>query len=330
VVVNDGGWGFFRTRYTASLLDRVVTGFPDLGPIERFNLVSDTWSAVIAGATALAGFLRLADRVGQVSEPDVSVWDAVLGPLRSLDRIAPEHDNPAVSAFVRRLIRPKFEQLGWQPQPGEDERSGTLRANLFRVLGTYGGDGEVRGRAAELHRTYLTDRAAVHADLLGAIVAVIAWTGGEAEYDLFLDRARSAPTPQEEERYLFALPVFPQPELLERTLDMALTEVRTQNAPFVVGGALANRWHGPLAWQWLKQHWDAVLARFPDNSVSRMLEGATTLTAPEVAADVRSFLESHPVGQAQLQIAQILERLEINSAFRQRAATTLAGALHER
>jgi puromycin-sensitive aminopeptidase len=108
---------------------------------------------------------------------------------------------------------------------------------------------------------------------------------------------------------------------------MALTEIRTQNAPFVVGGSLANRWNGPLAWEWLKQHWDAVLARFPDNSVSRMLEGTTTLTEPDVAADVRSFLEAHPVTQAQLQITQILERLDINTAFRQREATHLAGAL---
>ena len=327
VVVNEGGWGFFRTRYAAALLERVVAEFPRLGPIERFNLVSDTWSSVVAGSTTMAGFISLAERLGQAGDPDVSVWDAVLGPLRSIDRIALDEDRAAVAAFVRRLARPKFEQLGWQPQPGEDERSGTLRANLFRVLGTYGGDDNVRGRAGDLHHAYLSDRTAVHADLLGAIVSVIAWTGGEREYELFLERARSAPTPQEEERYLFVLPVFRQPELLERTLDMALTEIRTQNAPFVVGGSLANRWNGPLAWEWLKQHWDAVLARFPDNSVSRMLEGTTTLTEPHVAADVRAFLEAHPVTQAQLLITQILERLDINTAFRQREATHLAGAL---
>jgi puromycin-sensitive aminopeptidase len=330
VVANDGGWGFFRTRYAPALLGRVIDGFPTLGPIERFNLVSDTWASVVAGSTPAAGFIGLARRVGETGESDVSVWDAVLGPLRTLDRIALPADQPEVAAFVRSLVRPPFAGLGWLPQPDEDERAGTLRANLAQVLGTFGEDEDVRRRAVELHHAYLGDRGAVPADLLRAVVVTVAWNGGEEDYETFVERARSAATPQEEERYLFTLSVFRQAELMQRTLDMALSEIRTQNAPFVIGGAMANRWQGPLAWNWLKQHWDAVLTRFPHNTISRMLEGTTSLTQPEVAADVREFLAAHPVGHAQLQVRQILERLEINTAFRQREGPALGGALAAR
>ncbi|HWW52799.1 MAG TPA: ERAP1-like C-terminal domain-containing protein, partial [Acidimicrobiales bacterium] len=223
----------------------------------------------------------------------------------------------------RDLCGPLFTRLGWTPQAGEGERAGTLRASLLDALGTVGADEAIQRQARELHAAYLEDPSAVVADLLGAIVNIAAWTGGPAEWEAFHQRAAAARTPQEEVRYLFALARFRQPELLDRTLDLALSEMRTQNAPFVVGGALANRWCGSLAWEWLKTHWDDALAKFPDNSISRMLDGLVFLTEPAVSADVQSFMAEHPIASAQLQVNQILERLEINTAFRQREAAGL-------
>src|SRR5438093_2865945 len=44
VVVNEGGHGFYRVRYAPELLERLVRQLDDLAPIERFNLVNDTWA----------------------------------------------------------------------------------------------------------------------------------------------------------------------------------------------------------------------------------------------------------------------------------------------
>jgi hypothetical protein len=60
--------------------------------------------------------------------------------------------------------------------------------------------------------------------------------------------------------------------------------------------------------------------------VSRMLDGLAVLTDPAVADDVRSFMREHPIPPAQRQVDQILERLEINTAFRQREAGQLGRA----
>jgi puromycin-sensitive aminopeptidase len=322
VIVNDGGWGFFRTRYEAGLLDQVTAEFAGLGAIERFNLLSDTWSSVLAGSTPLPGFLAVVGRIGD--EPDDSVWQAALGPLDALHRMGDTAARAALAGFVQRLVGPAFARLGWQAAPGEGDRVGTLRAALLGALGTIGADEAVRHRAATLHTAHLSDRQAVAPDLLGAVVSVTAWNGGPAEYELFWERARRAMTPQEEVRYLFALPRFPDPELLRRTLALTLSEIRSQNAPFVVSGALANRWAGPLAWTWLKEHWSEVMARFPDNATSRMLDGVVTLTEPVVAEDVRAFLAAHPVAHAQRLIDQNVERLGVNTALRQREAARLA------
>jgi puromycin-sensitive aminopeptidase len=325
VIVNDGGWGFFRTRYDADALAAVTKNLTDLGPIERFNLLSDTWASVIAGSTRLTDLLALVGRLGD--EPDDSVWTAAIAPLDQLHRIGDDTGRVALAAFARQLIGPAFTRLGWAPAADEPERRGSLRATLLTALGTLGEDTEVQARCAQLHAAYLGDRQAVHPDLVGAVVAVTAWTGGREEYEAFWARSRAAKTPQEEVRYLFALARFRNADLLRRTLALTLTDMRTQDAPFVVSGALANRWVGEIAWVWLKDHWNEALSRFPDNTISRMLEGLVALTEPAVSADVQEFMAGHPIGHARRLVDQTLERLEINTIFRQREAVGITAAL---
>ena len=120
-----------------------------------------------------------------------------------------------------------------------------------------------------------------------------------------------------------ALAGFGHEGLLHRTLDLAATEVRTQNAPFLINAALANQHHGDKAWAWLTERWGELLEKFPDNSHARMIESVSVLPS-SVAGEVRSFLEEHPVKAGQRTVEQTLERLDVNVAFREREAERLA------
>ncbi len=59
-MVNAGGSGYYRVAYPSDVLGRLSRQLGDLQPLERFNLVSDTWAAVLSGDGSLADFLRLA------------------------------------------------------------------------------------------------------------------------------------------------------------------------------------------------------------------------------------------------------------------------------
>ena len=77
--------------------------------------------------------------------------------------------------------------------------------------------------------------AIVDPNVLPALIAVLAHAGDQARYEAFLERFRAAATPQEEQRYLYALAGFQQPALVEQTLARTINgEIRTQDAPFVV------------------------------------------------------------------------------------------------
>ena len=107
--------------------------------------------------------------------------------------------------------------------------------------------------------------------------------------------------------------------------------MRTQDGPYLIRRALANRRCGPQAWNFLAGHWDRLLAIFPTNySLARMLEGVTALDRAELAARVHDFMAAHPLPQGAKQVAQHLERLDINVALRAREADRLAAAILSR
>jgi len=321
VVVNAGGWGVFRTRYSSDLLAALIAGHADLDPIERYNLVSDTWATVLASREAAADFLDLVAILGD--ERDPSVWEAALDGIGAVYRSVPAATRGRLSAWVRSLIGPVFATLGWDPVPGEQDGAAKLRGILLTALGTVGDDDAIQAEVRSVHAGLLSGQRTVAPDLLAAVVAILAWTGGEEEYEIFWDRIRNAATPQEEVRYLFRLSSFPDARLLERTLDATLTEIRAQNGAFVIAGALANLRAGHEAWAWLTSHWDDAIKRIPDNSHGRMLEGIVRLIDPPSVRAVSEFLAAHPIPSARLQVDQLLERQRVNAAFAERESSAL-------
>ena len=109
------------------------------------------------------------------------------------------------------------------------------------------------------------------------------------------------------------------PELFDRVLTLATsTDVRTQNAPYLLAACLANRDNAPAAWTAVRERWAEINERFPSNSIARMLNGMTTVSDPVLATEIEDFLAAHPVAQARQTVAQALERMRVSVALRAR------------
>ncbi|MGH9083259.1 MAG: ERAP1-like C-terminal domain-containing protein, partial [Acidimicrobiales bacterium] len=325
VVVNAGGWGVYRVGYPAEHLAALAERLDDLDALERFNLFADSWALALAGRGGVEGLLSLATRLG--SEEDPSTFSVVAGALGLCDRVVAGTDRPALQAAVRALFGPRAEALGWEQREGEGERVPTLRALLLSELGTVGADPAVQAEAA---RRFDASREgpAIDPDLEEAVLRTVADQRRPGDYEAMLERYRHPATPQEELRYLMALAAFPDVGLAERTFTLALKEVRSQNAPYLVASLLANRVGGPAVWERVKAEWSRMLDRFPVNSHSRMLQGCRSLCGdPALAEDVSAFLHAHPLQTAQRTVTQMLERLAINVAFGERWRDRLGGVL---
>ncbi|MBV6507812.1 MAG: hypothetical protein JJLCMIEE_00870 [Acidimicrobiales bacterium] len=322
VQLNRGAGGFYRVRYGAKALDALLErGAPD--PIDRYGLLDDAWAMLLAGRSTMAAFIALLRRFGD--ETDLVVWRRLIAAMHALDRLAADDPTDAAAGFVREMAQGRFRRLDEEIGPGSPDRARELRGALFNLLGTIGRDPDVAARAREI----LWEDVGGGADpsLVAASVDVVAATGGRPEYDELAERWRHSSTPQEEIRYLYALADFDHPDLLDRTLALAVTEVRSQNGPYLVRRALGNRNHGQRAWDFVEREWDRLNQRFPSNSIVRMLEGVRSLSRPEEAGKVLRFFETHSVPQGAVTLAQHLERLRVNVAFRQRESGGLVRLL---
>jgi puromycin-sensitive aminopeptidase len=326
VVVNARGPGFYRTRYAPPLLKKLLGALARLAPIERFDLVSDSFALAQSGAMSSGDYLDLTARF--TTEADRNVWTVLMGSFAYVNRVIPPELRPGLEAMVRQRLSPAVERLGWEPEPEEGEVDRQLRGDLLRAVGTLGNDASIQERARELYARVRDGALAVDPNLLPALIAIVAWTGDESDYVAFRERFQNARTPQEEQRYLYALAGFREPALLQKTLELTINgEVRSQDAPFVIRALLGSVSGRGLAWSFVQEHWETMARQYPGSAYRRMWEGITTLVSPDWEREVRAFFETRHIVLGGKTLEQYLEQLHAAVVFQQREAEGLTAYL---
>jgi aminopeptidase N len=327
IVVNAGGHGFLRVAYSPDLLGRLSgPALRGLDPVERYSVVDDAWNATVAGRVSAVDLLTLLE--GFVDEDDLSVWQAIVGAFAGLSRLVTADARHALQSRVLATVTPTLDRVGWDPIPGESERTGRLRGLLVVAAAVHGGDTAAQARCRDLAAAALVDPDAVHPELLAAATTTLAATGDERTFDLLVEGFRTAATPQSQLRNLYALAELPSADLIQRVCDFAFSgEVRTQNAPFLLNLCIANRDHGAVAWRCVRENWAKANADFPSSTISRMVASVRLLNTPESEADVHAFFGEHGIPQATKTLEQILERQSVNVALRTREESALSAHL---
>ena len=323
VVVNAGGSGFFRVEYSADLMTRISGDtLRGLTTLERYNLVDDAWNAVVAGAISADRFMTFAQNF--TNETDLAVWQALNKGLVGLGRMLNRDEMGPYNMFIRNLVSPMYATLGAEPVDGEPELTAKLRGLLLSTLAVLGADASAQSRAREI----LFNNATTEPELVAAATNIVAATGDAQDYEWFLGRFREPSTPQDRIRMLYALAEFDDADLMKRTCEIAFSEeVKSQDAPFLMNRAVANKYHGEIAWAVVQQNWATANEKFPGNTIVRMVGSVTTLNTPAHEAQIGAFFTEHPIPQAVKTLEQVLERQRINVALRSREASTLKSAL---
>ena len=322
VNANAGSNGFFRVNYSPDLMTSLRDAMGEMEAIERYSLADDQWAAMAAGSSSAIDYVRLAEQYS--GEDDLDVWTLLTRNLGSLERIIEDEGARArMRSRLGTLYGAGLSRLGWEPGEGDSPRDLELRGVLARSLAITARDADALARLRAMHDDYLSG-AAVEPNLASASANAVAILGSASDYEIFLGRFKDAATPQEERRYMSLLGSFPGEGEMRNTLEMCLNgDVRSQDAPYLAGGAMFNRHHGFSAWGFIKSHWDEMLEMYPDNSIVRMVSGVQALSKPEQVADVKGFFEVHSVPTGQLTLEQHLERLDVNVASREREVVPL-------
>lgn len=327
IVVNAQGHGFYRVAYSPELLQRLnASTIRGLSVIERYNLVDDSWNSVVAGRLTAIDFLNFVG--GFAEERDLAVWQAIAIGIRGCGRLLPGHQQGPIQQRIAALAGPALNEIGWEPIANEDDLRGKLRGLLIVLLACDAGDAIAQDAA----RGYFAQAEAgqyVHPEVAAAATTVVASTGGEKEFEFFIDRFKNGALPQDQERALYALADFQTPELIRRACAFAFSpEVKTQDAPFLLSRIMNNREHGEIAWNIVRERWSEANAAFPVSTIVRMVSPIRILNTPQLQASATEFFAGHPIPQSAKILEQILERQRVNTALRQREETRLFAALN--
>ncbi len=321
VVVNGGGWGFFRTAYSAPRLRELSSRLGELDALERAVLVSDTWASLLVGHSSFSDLFALAQGLGEFDEP--SAWSVIARAFDLAERITDEPGRVALALVVRRLLAVPFERLGWEPAPGESSQARELRAMVIAALGHQGHDQAV---IAEALRRF--DENSVSGDLADAIVSITMAQGRSGDFETCHRRCQSARTPQEEQRYLFAPAASSERAVVMATLERAFDVVRTQDAPYLIGALMRSHVAGEAVWQRVSERLDEALEKFPQMGIAQMVGGVITFVrSADFASRVRAFHEATPFPVAQQQVVQMLDLMDVHVALASRTRETLAAEL---
>lgn len=316
LVGNADASGFYRVELSPALARRAVDHLDELSSVERYGLLDDAWASLLADRTSVAEVLSLADAL-MPAESDLAVWRRTLGVLRSIDRHLLDDARDDHRSWSIERVGGALDRVGHAPGDDDSDHLLELRAALLETNGVFGDAGAIAAARELVERPGDAARNA-------AAVRVVAANGTDEDFDEFLARYDAAPTPQEQRRYMFALPAFPGEEANERVLGLIEDErIRSQDAAFVLARALGNNDAAASTWAYIEQNWDQINERLPVNAISRMIEGVTMVGDADIAAAVDEFFEHTEVPQAGKSLFQHLERMRVTVALRSRVRSQL-------
>jgi puromycin-sensitive aminopeptidase len=326
LILNQGGHGFYRVQYPADLLHELASRMDELDPQERHGLVSDVWAGVLVGDAPASDYLDLVRRLGDEDEP--GVWTAALGGIAELDRIVNSDDRPALQAYVRELMQPTVDRLGWTPAEGEGSLTRQLRGLALRAMGSLGKDRATLAEARTVLDQVLADASGIDGDVATAALSVVAGNGTMEDFARFIAAEESATNPQDVIRFLGAAVAVPEPEAAREAFAMVLDgRIRSQDALWVLARLLGHRETGVLVWELMKAHWDEMMAKLPPSNARRIIQLLPNRSEPDVAADIESWLAEHTIPNGSKELQQQLERLRVRVRLRERESNRLAASL---
>jgi alanyl aminopeptidase len=210
--------------------------------------------------------------VPQVGSTDDLLASEGLGALGMMAEVAREAGKEEeYAALVRRWVGPLVERLGLEPAAGEAPDVGRLRISALTTLARWGQDEWAMGNARGLIGAFTADPDAMPSWRARWVVPLSAARGDERLWEEMRAALPKAKSPRARGRVLSGLGSFEEPELLARSLELALTE-EVYGGEFwsIYGPAMGDATTRAQAWAWFKENYDAIAAKLGEGALADM------------------------------------------------------------
>lgn len=243
------------------------------------------------------------------------VWRQVIETLLLIDGLYWGLDGRSrFDQYAVRLLGPVFAAMGWDKQPGEADNVAILRERMIAALGWLG-EQAVISEARRRFAVFLAnpdDPRNLPAAIRQPVIKVVGWTADGDVYEKLHELAKSTVDPVAKDQYFVTLAGARDKSLAQRSLDIVLAgePANATGLSMISRVALEN---GPLAWNFVLDHFPEVSAKF--DAIQRMTFvpsiGAQSLDKT-VLKQLREFIDSNVPDANKAQV----ERFYADAAFR--------------
>ena len=103
--------------------------------------------------------------------------------------------------------------------------------------------------------------------------------------------------------------------------------MRSQDAPFLIRAMLGTVYARGLAWDFVKEHWEAMARHVPGQRVPAAVGGRDRPREPGVGARRERLLHGNKIALGGKTLEQYLEQLRVAVSFQEREAAALQAYL---
>jgi aminopeptidase N len=328
---NAGAQGYYRTAYSAETLRGLTPRIQEvLTPSERLSLSGDEWALVRANRRSAADYLGLTS--GFAMEHTNGVLSGITDRLDTVDEYLTTPDTrPRFQQFVRTLFWPLFQEIGFTSASVDSDERRALRATLIHTLGVTGNDAQLATTARAALDRALEGSSPLDPTLARSIIAVAVRFGDASLFDALLAASERATSPDERYRYLYALPEFRDPALVDRALALSIApRLRSQDTARYMASFFGNEAARARAWAFTKEHWKELEPKVTifggDTTVVSSLGNFCDASSRD---DIASFFRQHPLPSASRTLTQTIERIDNCIAFRAAQAPSVTTFLQD-
>jgi len=270
VMPNAHGNGYYRFALEPQWQQALADAFPLLDEREQRVYADSVTAAYGAGRLSPSQLLAALPKFASAPVRQTATAGMYNTEWMATYLLRDEAARDAFHARVADIYRPRLEQLGLSPKPGDSDDDKLLRASLVGFFAETLEDPAVRKAMDAAGRAVLgldgdgtLDLDAAPEDLRGVAISVAVEEGGEAAFDAALAHFRASQDAVLRSQLLSAIGATGNPALDERARALVFEPgLLRRNEIFpVVGGQAGEEASAPALRQWIDAHFGELEAR---------------------------------------------------------------------
>jgi aminopeptidase N len=316
--LNVNGAGNYRVEYDEPSWKLLLGALKNLGVEDRVNLLSDTWALVQANRAPIALYFELVEKLPASTE--LAESEQIVHVLDFIDRLLRgTSEQEKFQRYAQSLLRPTFDAVGWEAKPDEQSATGNLRASLIRTLGNLN-DPKIVADCRERFRGFLASPESLSPDLRRAVFSVVGRYADQQTWNELHQLGLKTTSIEEKQNYYDALASAIHPELVKKTLTIALTdELPTSRAIFLVSQVARESGHPDIAWDFARANMKALLAKADALGVYTYAPRLFTFFADDSRAEVlRKYSKSSLPAASSPEVAKAVDEIQFRSELKKR------------